>query len=188
MSTASVADRLYTFDDLAHLPDDGRRYEIIGGELIVSPAPLVVHQRTVGRLFRRLADHVDEHQLGEVFVAPLDVAFSPFDSVEPDVFYLSSERLHLVHPGSVAGAPDLVIEVFSPSSRRMDLIRKQALYATYGVREYWLVDPVARTVQVLSLRDQRFESVQHGDLIVSRVLPSLRLKMVDIFPPRLSGS
>lgn len=178
----SVTQRTYTYDDLADTPEDGQRYEIIDGELFVSPSPVLDHQRVVGRLYRWLADLVDAQQLGEVFIGPTDVFFSERNVVVPDVLFVAAKRSDILHRRYVAGAPDLVIEVLSPKTRRIDLGRKKALYAAFGVAEYWIVDPSARTVAIWSLVDGEYEPVAQADEAVrSLVVPGFSVSLTELF-------
>ena len=130
-----------TYEDYCRLPSDGKRYEIIDGELFVTPSPFRPHQRVVTRLTRYLSTFVEENELGEVFVAPFDVVFSRFDVVEPDLLYVSKGRLSVLTEKNVQGAPDLVVEVLSPSTAETDRTIKLKLYARYGVQEHWIIDP-----------------------------------------------
>lgn len=148
----SLLARPLTYDDLRQLPDDRNRYELLGGELIVSPSPHRAHQRVSYRLTQLIGDHVDAQQLGEVYAAPVDVRLSPHSVVQPDLLFIRRDRLAIYGPtGPVEGAPDLVVEIVSPASRVMDRVRKAALYADSGVPEYWIVDPEPRTVELLVL-------------------------------------
>lgn len=171
----SLLARPLTYDDLLQMPDDSNRYEIIGGELIVSPSPNRPHQKASYRLTQLIGDHVDAHQLGEVYTAPVDVRLSPHSVVQPDLLFIRNDRLHIYGPtGPVEGAPDLVVEIVAPSSQVMDRVRKAALYADSGVSEYWIVDPEKREVQVLVLAQGRYEPVESdaGEL-PSTVIPGL---------------
>ena len=152
------------YEDYRRTPDD-ERYELLDGELIMVPAPRVDHQRVVLRLASVLHAFVEERGLGEVLAAPCDVVLSDTDVVQPDVLFVSRERAHVVVPENVRGAPDLVVEVFSPSTGERDRTVKRALYARHGVREYWQVDTQARTVTVLrsSGADFETEAVYRGD-------------------------
>lgn len=123
----SAAPRPLTYEDLLETPDDGNRYEILGGELIVSPAPTPMHQRVLARLFRLIDRFVQDKNAGELFFAPLDVRFDPHDIVEPDLLFIRRERLDIIDEKLIEGAPDLVVEVLSPSSRGRDRVRKMAL-------------------------------------------------------------
>lgn len=113
--------RKLTYDDLLAMPDDGLRHEIIDGVLYVSPSPGTPHQFTVGKLHQAIANYLDEHPVGEVYLAPFDVVFTRHDVVEPDLLFISTARLAVLTERNVTGAPDLVIEILSPSTRRVDL-------------------------------------------------------------------
>ena len=137
-----------TYDDYCLLPSDGKRYEIIEGELFVTPAPNFAHQRIVTRLTRFLSAFADDNRLGEVFVSPFDVVFSQFDVVEPDILYVSKARSSVLTDKNVQGSPDLVIEVLSPSTTKVDRTTKLKLYARFGVEEYWIIDPEGPAAEV----------------------------------------
>jgi Uma2 family endonuclease len=150
--SAPVATGL-TYDDLASFPDDHLRRELIDGELFVTPSPIVAHQRAVMRILQALANHADEHG-GLTLPAPMDVVFSPVTVVEPDVLFLGPARAaRLSDERFVDIVPDLVVEVSSPSTRRLDLIKKRSLYEREGVAEYWFVDLEAEQVDVHRLDD-----------------------------------
>ncbi len=151
----TIGPRHYTYADLERLPADRKRYEIIGGDLIVSPSPNVLHQRIVGTLFAQL--HAFASSVGgQAFVAPLDVVFADDDIVEPDVLYVAADRLEIIGEKNLRGAPSLVIEVLSPSSYDTDPGEKLALYARYGVPEYWIVDPRTRSIVAHADPNNRF--------------------------------
>ena len=174
--------RPLTVDDVLDYPDDGQRYEIIGGELIVSPAPTVEHQRLLARLYLLFATFANRHHLGEVLFAPLDVVLFGHDRVQPDLIFIARDRLDIIGSARVEGAPDLVLEILSPSNHRHDQVRKAALYATAGVREYWLVDPEARAIAVFTLADRRFEPVaQPAGTAASTLLPGLEVDVTALF-------
>ena len=141
-----------TYEDYVQLPDDGRRYEIIEGVLYVSPAPSMPHQYTVTRLTSLLDQHVYAGRLGMVLTAPFDTILSSFSVVQPDILYISRARRHILTEANVQGAPDLVIEVISPSSTATDQTTKRQLYAQYGVPHYWVVHPINRWVRAFELR------------------------------------
>ena len=144
----SILTRPLTYDDLVQMPEDGNRYEIIGGELVVSPAPIPLHQRVSKRAFLLLHGFVEAQGLGEVFFAPLDVQLGEHDIVEPDLVFIARERLGIVERTRVIGVPDLLVEILSPSTRARDEVLKARLYAEAGVREYWIVDPDERTLRL----------------------------------------
>jgi Uma2 family endonuclease len=137
-----------TYEDYCLLPNDGKRYEIIEGELFVSPSPVEAHQRFVTNLAIILGGFVKRQPLGTIYVAPFDVVFSRFDVVEPDLLYVSKERASVVGPANVQGPPDLVVEVLSESTERTDRTTKLKLYARFGVKEYWILDPDACSAEI----------------------------------------
>ena len=178
----SVLLRPLTYEDLAEMPNDGNRYEIINGELCVSPSAATPHQRVINPLQHAFFSLVLRGGRGEIFVAPYDVVLSPYDTVQPDLLYVGAERAHIVGDKRINGAPDLVVEVMAPSSRGYDGIRKAALYARSGVPEFWLVDPIARRVTIYTLVDGRYEEVpQPGAKVTSLVLPDLDLTVASVF-------
>ena len=140
-----------TYADFLKLPDDGKRYEIIDGELYVSPAPSTKHQRTTLRLSMAVDSHVRPRRLGEVFIAPYDVVLANDAIVEPDIVYVNRARRRIVTDANVQGPPDLVVEVISPSSTKRDQETKRDLYAKYGVRFYWLAHPIEEWVRAYEL-------------------------------------
>ncbi|HXJ92159.1 MAG TPA: Uma2 family endonuclease [Terriglobia bacterium] len=178
MATATT--RL-TYRDLQQIPQDRNRYELIEGELFVAPAPNVEHQRKVGRLFIRLAQHVEQHDLGEVFIAPCDVLLDDSTVLEPDIVYVSKARHSIVTHRCIEGAPDLVVEVLSDSSRTIDRFVKRDRYAEFGVPEYWLLDPFEPRIEVLQLEGRRYRLAGSfgptGTLDASRTFPELRIPL-----------
>lgn len=180
----SVAHRIYTYADLASTPDDGNRYEIIGGELIVSPAPILDHQDVVGEFFMLLRLFVSTNRLGRVFTSPIDVRFSLHNVVQPDIVFVARDRLHLLRRAFIDGAPDLVIEVLSDRTRGIDLVRKRALYAMAGVQEYWIGDLADKSLTVHTLVDGDYQVVDQRDGIArSLVVPGFEVAVADVFGP-----
>jgi Uma2 family endonuclease len=179
----TIATRRYTHKDLDDTPDDGKRYEIIGGELIVSAAPVRPHQKLLYRFTRLVGDHVDERGFGEVYFAPVDVEFSEEDVVQPDLLFLRADRLDIYQGNTVYGPPDVVLEIHSPSSSARDKTDKFALYERGGVREYWQADPAGRTLTIHWLNESgRYERVEPVDGVLrSRVLPDLRIDVAALF-------
>ncbi len=150
--TSSPPPRRFHLADLAARPDD-ERCEIIDGELFVNPAPLTRHQRICRRLFRALDAAYGDTGRGEVFFAPLDVVLDDENVVQPDLVYVAAGRADIVGEQHVRGAPDLVVEVLSESTRRRDLRVKRDLYERFGVARYWIVDPEADRVEMYVLVD-----------------------------------
>jgi Uma2 family endonuclease len=163
MEIASKSVRM-TVDDLRRLPDDGLRHELIDGEHYVSPAPRTKHQRISGRIFGQIFIYLKEHPLGEIYYAPLDVVFSEIDCVEPDLLYVSHERAaRQTTEDYMEGAPDLVIEILSPSTKHVDRGVKYRLYDRFQVPEYWIVDPENEQVKV-------YRREEEGGLLLSAEL------------------
>ncbi len=152
------ASPLLTYDDLARLPDDGKRREIIGGELFVNAAPRVRHQFVVLALAAQLRQAVHLSGRGQVFVAPLDVELSPHDVVEPDVIVVLNDRAGIVQETRIVGAPSLLIEVLSPSTARVDRGPKKRLFERSGVPEYWLVDCDRNVLEPFVLEGARYRA------------------------------
>ena len=176
-----------TYEDLLALPDDGMRHELIDGEHLVSPSPGRRHQAISMNLARILASFLHTQRLGHVYHAPFDVLFSRYDVVEPDLLYVSAEREAVLTEANVQGAPDLAIEILSPSSRRVDELRKRDLYERHGVSEYWIVDPDAEAVKGFRRGDREaYERPQlltrhDGDVLTTPLLPGLELPLGEIF-------
>jgi Uma2 family endonuclease len=169
-----------TYEDYCRLPNDGKRYEIIDGELFVAPSPFRTHQRAVTRLTSYLSAFVEENNLGEVFVAPFDVVFSRFDVVEPDVLYVSKDRLSVLTEKNVQGAPDLVVEVLSSSTADTDKTIKLKLYARYGVREYWIIDPEGPCAEIYRRQKKGFvllRTLAASDSLTSPLFPGFSLPL-----------
>ncbi len=143
----AIVDPRYVYEDLLTMPDDGKRYELLEGDLLVSPSAKPRHQRIVSNL-DRMFGRLEEQGFGQGYVAPLDVVFDRHNVFEPDVLFIRSERLGIVTEKNVSGAPDLVVEVLSDSTREVDLGRKLRAYSRFGVPEYWVVDPDANTMQI----------------------------------------
>lgn len=164
---------------------DGKRYELIGGELFKSPSPSIFHQFAARNLFSLLRAFVLARHLGLVFAAPLDVRFDQCNTVPPAIGFLSREKRHLMRKGSfklIDGAPDLLVEVLSPFNRGHDLIKKAAVSATFGVREYWLVDPEAETITVQVLRGGVYlPLVSENGIVRSEVLPGFEVNPRGLF-------
>jgi Uma2 family endonuclease len=172
-----------TYEDYCHLPDNGKRYEIIDGELFVTPSPFRPHQRAVTRLTSYLSLFVQEHDLGEVFVAPFDVVFSRFDVVEPDLLYISKERASVLTERNVQGAPDLVVEVLSSSTADRDRTIKLKLYARYGVKEYWVIGPKGPSAEIYRRKKKRLVLVKRlgaSDSLTSPLFPGFSLPLKNL--------
>lgn len=153
----------WTYAEFARLPSEGStRYEIIDDELYLTPAPGTRHQRIVTDLVVHLGAFVRSHGLGELFVGPFDVLFAEGDYMEPDLVFVRRDRTELLSDRGVEGAPDLLVEVLSPSTEKRDRGIKLARYRHFGVGEYWIIDAEARTVEVWKLSEGATEPVVLG--------------------------
>lgn len=175
----------WTFDDWLRLPDDEFRYEVIEGELFVSPPPNITHQVAVSSILAAMYHYARTNELGMVLTAPIGVRLPQRETtVQPDVLFIRRGRLDIVKPDIVDGAPDLVVEVLSPSNWVYDRSGKLEAYKRAGVREYWIVDCRARTIDVLVL--EAGEYVQRGryaegEIALSEVLTGFSLPVADAF-------
>jgi len=181
----SVVSKL-TYDEFQTLPRDGsKRFELIEGEVFMTPSPNTKHQTAASNLHLALGQFVRERSLGRVFFAPYDVMFSKWTALEPDLLFIRKERLSIITDANVAGAPDLVIEILSPTNKEYDRETKHRVYEETGVAEVWYVDPEKRSVEVLNLGpDRRYEvtaKLSGNAAIVSKVLPGLPLTLDEAF-------
>ena len=141
------AQREWTVDDLQDMPDDGNRYEIIDGELFVSPSPILPHQEAIALLHRLLTDYLRVQRIGHAFFAPADISYSRTTVVQPDVFVVPLVNGRRPNTFLAAGRLLIAAEVSSPSTARLDRVKKRALFRREGVAEYWIVDLDARTFE-----------------------------------------
>src|SRR5688572_14392514 len=180
----------FTYEDYALLPED-RRYEVIDGELYLTPAPTPFHQLVKQRIEQFLLAHVGERRLGEVLDAPCDVVLSRFDILQPDIFFISSRRMGAIGEKYISDAPDLVVEVLSPGTRKRDRFLKARQYAHFGVREMWIADPDKKTIEVfVAGAGERFrrESLYAGEEVLrSPLLPGLEVTLARVFAPIRPG-
>jgi Uma2 family endonuclease len=175
------------YADLERFPEDGRRYEIYDGEVFVVPAPLARHQLVQHRIVDIVYRYAAEHG-GFAVGSPIDIVFSDFDVLQPDVIYFSADRANLVDIDRVIRhAPDLCVEVLSPSTAATDRGRKMQVFARSGVREYWIVDPAAASIEIYELAGAGYDlrvQASGADMISPSVLPSLAFPAGSLFPDR----
>jgi Uma2 family endonuclease len=174
----------WTYEEYRKLPDDGRRYEIIEGELLVSPSPTTKHQRASFMIAHLLEIHVRDRGLGWCSAPSPDVILTKNSVVQPDAVFVSAGRKETVAAHGITGGPDLVVEVLSESTRKRDYTAKLQLYAKHGVREYWIVDPEIERVEIFVLEEGKLSKkgeVIEGDVRSLAVLPDLRIPLARIF-------
>jgi len=169
-----------TYTDYCALPDDGRRYEILDGDLYMSPAPVPVHQRILLNLVAELRVHVRRLGLGEVFIAPIDVLLADHDIVQPDIVYVSQEQSTIVGSKNITGGPALLVEILSPSNTERDIHDKRNIYARSGVNWYWIVDPVGGMLLELQRVDAAYAEISRparGTQFSPKLFPGLSIDM-----------
>ncbi|MCH8106914.1 MAG: Uma2 family endonuclease [Chloroflexi bacterium] len=173
----------FTVKDYMSTPE-GKRYQLLDGEMILAPSPVTRHQRILMRLIWALKEFVDSSGTGEVFAAPYDVVLSDHDVTQPDILFVSNSRSGIVTEANIQGAPDLVVEILSPGTAMHDRGYKQSLYGSHGVREYWLVDPDAETVEVLVEEAQALllhATHLRGESLTSPLLAGLVIDLEQVF-------
>ncbi|MBI4279865.1 MAG: Uma2 family endonuclease [Armatimonadetes bacterium] len=175
----------YTYREYRDLPEsETKRYELLEGELVMVPSPGKAHQEAVGNVFACLRAFVKERDLGAVYVAPFDVILSEHTVVQPGVIYVVKSRTHIIKSEGVQGSPDLVVEVISPTTRERDLVTKRLIYGRHGVKEYWLVHPDQRIVEVFRLSGTELAPIATyaaAETLESPLLPGLALPVREIF-------
>jgi len=173
----------FTYADYLIAPDDAR-YELLDGELIMVPAPNVWHQSASIYLSHNMVSLILSVGIGYVFAAPIDVYFTDTDVVQPDLVFISNARAHIITDDNIRGAPDLVVEILSPSTEQRDRVFKRSLYARHGVKEYWLADTRRKTIEQLLLDGDDFRLAGvfgMGDTLVSPTLNGHALNVSDVF-------
>jgi Uma2 family endonuclease len=176
--------RKLTYEDYVLFPDDGKRHEIIDGEHFVTPSPYWRHQYVSVKLSNRMGPFVEKHRLGDFSYAPVDVLLSPNDVLVPDLLFISNERREILNEKNVQGAPDLVVEILSESTKRRDKGIKYQRYEHFGVREYWLVDPDRRTLTVYRRKGDGLRLTAElgvGDTLETPLLPGLEIALSEVF-------
>ena len=176
----------WTYEDYTRLPDNGMRYEVIKGALYMSPAPSPKHQSIIAALYGYLWDYLKNQPVGKVFFAPIDVKLPDLATpVQPDLLFIASERLSIIKENFIEGVPDLIVEVLSPSNPTHDRNTKFRAYALAGVREYWIVDPEVRTIEINVLRGQAYAplgSFGVDEQTRSEVLADFSVRVGDVCP------
>ena len=183
MASTATEKKKYTYEDYLKTPDDVR-YELIEGDLLMTPSPVTKHQRIMRELGFELLSFVRVKDLGEIFLAPFDVHLDNENVVEPDILFISKQRLHIIGEKNVQGPPDLVIEILSESTANRDLVQKKRLYAKFGVKEYWIVIPGEEIVEIYTLKDALYvlcKSFGKENAIESPLLKGLKIDLKKIF-------
>ena len=183
MAPIAVEKKRCTYEDYLKTPED-KRYELINGELLMTPSPIPNHQRVSGKLEFILRKFVTGNNLGEVFDAPCDVYLDNENVVQPDILLISKDRLGIIGEKNIQGPPDLLIEIISEHSVYRDMVQKKRLYARFGVKEYWIVIPEEEEIEVYILKDntyQLYRTYRKGDTLESSSLEGLKIGLEEIF-------
>jgi Uma2 family endonuclease len=173
----------YTYKDYL-LIDDDKRYEVIRGGLIMVPAPFTTHQKTSINLVSIINKYVKEKGRGKFFYAPTDVVLSEDVVVQPDILFISKERLEIIEEPAIMGSPDLIVEIVSPSSASYDTVEKRDIYEEYGVKEYWLVFPQEKAIEVLTLEEGIYREFCKGrktGIVKSKIIVGLEVDLKEVF-------
>jgi len=174
---------VYTYEDYSKLPE-GAPYQLIGGKLVRTPAPSIKHQDVSMKLCLKLGSFVLEKGLGKIFHAPVDVYFEETETYQPDIIFISKERLEIIEEERIKGAPDLVVEIISPSTAYYDLKKKFKIYEKHGVKEYWIVDSEERSITIYENQGGKFvlsQEVFERGKIKSKVLENFELEVGEIW-------
>ena len=173
-----------TYDDYCLLPNDSNRYEILDGELSVTPAPRTKHQSISSHLHRILANHIVANQLGDIYAAPIDLILAPTTVVQPDLIFVGNDRRHIITERAIEGPPTLLIEILSPTTHRTDRLTKAQLYAKHQVPHYWLVDPDQRTLEAYELARDHYDlaaSARDAEVFVPGLFAGLSIQLSDLW-------
>ncbi len=173
-----------TYDDYCLLPDDRNRYEILDGELSVTPAPRTKHQSISSHLHRILANHVVANQLGEIYAAPTDLILALTTVVQPDLIFIGNDRRHIITERAIEGPPTLLIEILSPTTYRTDRLTKAQLYAKHQVPHYWLIDPDQRILEAYEVVIDHYDLVaraQNAEVFTPSLFPGLSVQLADLW-------
>jgi Uma2 family endonuclease len=179
-ATATLPIRI-TYEEFRTFPDDGRRYELIDGEVYVFATPSLQHQSVSGRLYVWFDQAITPKGLGWIFTAPTEVKFPGENAVQPDLIVVLRDRAAILTKAGIRGSPSALLEILSPSTHSYDLTTKAELYARHGVPEYWIVDTFAETITVHELRDGRYVPLPNDGIARSRVVPDLVVDVRALF-------
>ncbi|WP_051276593.1 Uma2 family endonuclease [Desulfovirgula thermocuniculi] len=174
---------IYTYADYAQLPE-GAPYQLIGGKLVMTPAPTPRHQAILRRLGVKMANFVEEKGTGAVYFAPVDVYLQETEVLQPDIVFISRERFFIIGAEKIEGAPDLVVEILSPSTAYYDLRHKFKVYARCGVKEYWIVDPMEKSIEVYGGEGGRFTLIAKAEgtgKVESRIIEGFAVELEEVF-------
>ncbi len=183
MAQSSIDKPVWTYADYCVLPQDLNRHEIIEGDHVITPSPTTKHQRVLVKLTSLLDRHVTVNNLGVVLAAPMDVLLAATSVGQPDLLFISREHQGIITEANIQGAPDLVVEVLSPSTAAIDRGGKMALYARYGVPHYWILDARHLSLETYEIREGEYEltsQFKKDDPVKLRLFPDLPISLVEL--------
>lgn len=186
IAIVDIPERLevFTYEDYLNLPDNGKRYEIINGELYMVPAPTLGHQDTIGEFYFTIKSFIQTNPLGKIYLAPTDIVFSEIDILQPDLIFVAKEKFDILTRENIQGAPDLVIEVLSPGTEKRDRSIKLKTYSKFGVQEYWMANDETATVEVWQRNGDKLvfhKLLDKTQILTTPLLPGLEIALEKIF-------
>jgi len=176
--------KVFTYQDYLELPEDSHQYQVINGELVMAPAPYTIHQGVSANIFDALKSFMKETRIGKVLYAPVDVVLSETNVFQPDILFVANENSKIISEKNITGAPDLVIEILSPSTGYYDLTEKKEIYAEFGVKEYWIVDPKKQWVEIYANETKKFkpgQRLEKSGILKSRELDGFEISLQKMF-------
>ncbi len=180
-----TAEKHYTVRDYEQLPEGAPYYQLIGGELVMSPSPTNLHQDIILNIAERLSPYVRQKKMGKIVLSPMDVHLTEADVYQPDLIFIRKENIHLLQPNDrIRFVPDLVVEVLSPSTRSYDYSHKKRIYCEQGVREYWIVDPDEGTIEIMVKEGAFYQTIAllNGQaMLESAMFPGFSMKVEEVF-------
>lgn len=183
MAQAATEKKKFTYQDYLKTPED-KRYELIEGDMLMTPSPITEHQRISRKLTVQLSIYVEKYNLGEIFVAPYDVYLDNENVVQPDILFISKDKLHIIGEKNIQGAPDIVVEIISESNAYRDLVQKKKLYARFQVKEYWIVIPGEKLLEIYTIKDNTYtlnKTYTNNDTLASPLIKDLSIELKNIF-------
>ena len=173
----------YTAEDYFKLPQ-GAPYQLIGGKLVMNPSPIPYHQEISRKLSQKIGSFIEENNLGTLYYSPLDVIFSEQEVYQPDIIFISNDNANIIREKNIQGPPDMAIEILSPETAYYDLREKFKVFEKCGVKEYWIVDPGLKKMEIYENKDKKFKifsEAEGGGVVSSKVLDGLSISLIEVF-------
>ena len=173
----------YTAEDYFKLPQ-GAPYQLIGGKLVMNPSPIPYHQEISRKLSQKIGSFIEENNLGTLYYSPLDVIFSEQEVYQPDIIFISNDNSNIIREKNIQGPPDMALEILSPETAYYDLREKFKVFEKCGVKEYWIVDPGLKKMEIYENKDKKFKifsEAEGGGVVSSKVLDGLSISLIEVF-------